>query len=163
MYTLINESGLNILHHYRLVRGGARFGRGGASSGAARALGGGATGEAAADGAARAPAVAARPPARCELQAARPRARRRQTVVAKGVARFLFWNLFAVGAKIHTVKCSLCLPIYAVRGLPCVAHGKHFAVCIPTFAVFPWHTANNWNHVVHIATSASWPIGCLKD
>jgi len=45
-------------------------------------------------------------------------------------------------------KVALCRPLYAVRGLPCVTHGKYFAVCKPAFAVCLWHTANDLRPVV---------------
>ena len=68
---------------------------------------------------------------------------------------FLFLSKnFAECREIHTANClpcvrylahdkeDLCRPMYAVGTLPCVTHGKSFAVREPAFAVCLWHTAN---------------------
>ena len=45
-------------------------------------------------------------------------------------------------------KEALCRPLVAVSALPCVTHGKVFAVSEPAFAVCFWHTANEQSPVV---------------
>ena len=45
-------------------------------------------------------------------------------------------------------KEALCRPLVAVSILPCVTHGKVFAVSEPAFAVCLWHTANALRPVV---------------
>ena len=55
---------------------------------------------------------------------------------------------FAVCGVLAHGKVALCRPLYAVRGLSCVTHGKYFAVCKPAFAVCLWHTANDLRPVV---------------
>ena len=38
--------------------------------------------------------------------------------------------------------------VFAVRCLPCVTLGKHFAECKAAFAMCPWHTTNRHSPVV---------------
>ena len=62
-------------------------------------------------------------------------------------------TLFAECPNIDPRQICLCRPIYAVWGLPCITHGKLFAVCNTAFAVCFWHTANVAHPVVRATYS----------
>ena len=50
-------------------------------------------------------------------------------------------RFFAECARKSTRQKAVCQCLYTVSVLPCVTHGKHFAVGFSAFAVCPWHTA----------------------